>query len=448
MNNSLFLNTKKLIIKMRKESSAMTNKFKLMILLVVIVLSVLPVVGCTAGDPFPGDLYTWNIYPGSTGAYNIGGLTNPYANGYFSNLYIGGLPVGDNVTGTGIAGRLAQWTGVASIGNATNTDAQVAGAVVASHTQNTDIVLTTNGVNALINAGLLAYDLKTDRWLFDDRNTFLGVGVVGASNLVHTALIEGYENTAIGCDAASSITTGYSNTFIGHNAGEGITSGYNNTAVGADAANNVTIANSNAAFGDQALMNNTGGQNTAIGKGAMGGVGAGSYNTAVGLQALNNTTGSQNTAIGVWAGTNNTGDNNVFLGYRAGEDNTDSDKLYIDNTDTTTPLIYGDFSTNEITVNGALDVTGNVSVSKTIIAPGTTGNQTINKTAGRVNIAASGTTITVTNSLVTINSIVVATAATNDTTCVVKNVVATAGSFTINTTSATAETAINWIVVN
>lgn len=82
-------------------------------------------------------------------------------------------------------------------------------------------------------------------------------------------------------------------------------------------------------------------------------------------------------------------------------------------------------------------------------APGTTGNQTINKPAGRVNIAAAGTTVTVTNSLVTAASEVFAMAVTNDSTARVANVVPAAGSFVINlTAAATAETAIEFVVIN
>jgi hypothetical protein len=96
----------------------------------------------------------------------------------------------------------------------------------------------------------------------------------------------------------------------------------------------------------------------------------------------------------------------------------------------------------------AISNKGKMIVPTTITAPGTTGDQTINKLAGRVNIAAAGTTITVTNSLVTVNSIIVATAATNDTTAMVKNVVAAAGSFVINVVGVTAETAINFMVIS
>jgi hypothetical protein len=92
---------------------------------------------------------------------------------------------------------------------------------------------------------------------------------------------------------------------------------------------------------------------------------------------------------------------------------------------------------------------GGLTVQKTITAPATTGNQTIDKTSGRVNIAAAGTTITVTNALVTANSIIMASVASNDTTAQIKNIVPTAGSFTINMVAAvTAETPISFFLVN
>ena len=85
----------------------------------------------------------------------------------------------------------------------------------------------------------------------------------------------------------------------------------------------------------------------------------------------------------------------------------------------------------------------------TITAAATTGDRTINKAAGTVNIAAAGTTVTVTNSLVTANSLVFAVIRTNDGTATIKNVVPAAGSFVINlTAAATAEVSIGFYVVN
>lgn len=80
---------------------------------------------------------------------------------------------------------------------------------------------------------------------------------------------------------------------------------------------------------------------------------------------------------------------------------------------------------------------------------GTVGAVTINKAAGRVNIAALGTSVVVTNSLVTAASHVLAVASTNDATAAVKNVVPAAGSFTINlTVAATAQTSFDFFVIN
>jgi len=94
---------------------------------------------------------------------------------------------------------------------------------------------------------------------------------------------------------------------------------------------------------------------------------------------------------------------------------------------------------------------GNIAtvVTPTITAGGTTGDRTINELAGTVNIAAAGTTVTVTNSLVTANSLVFCTIRTNDATAMVKNVVPAAGSFTINLgAAATGEVSIGFFVVN
>jgi hypothetical protein len=92
---------------------------------------------------------------------------------------------------------------------------------------------------------------------------------------------------------------------------------------------------------------------------------------------------------------------------------------------------------------------GKITFDSTITAGGTTGNQTINKPSGTVNIAAAGTTVTVTNSLVSTSSIVIAVVRTNDSTAYIKNVVPSAGSFVITLgAAATAEVSIGFIVNN
>ena len=63
---------------------------------------------------------------------------------------------------------------------------------------------------------------------------------------------------------------------------------------------------------------------------------------------------------------NITGSSNVFLGYNAGYNETGSNKLYIANTNTNTPLIYGDFSAGTLGIGtsvpgSALSVNGGIS---------------------------------------------------------------------------------------
>lgn len=91
----------------------------------------------------------------------------------------------------------------------------------------------------------------------------------------------------------------------------------------------------------------------------------------------------------------------------------------------------------------------NINVPTTVTAGGVTGNQTIDKVSGTVNFAAAATTLTVTNSLVTANSIVFTVVRTDDATATIKNVVPGAGSFVITlTAAATAETSVGFFVFN
>ena len=79
----------------------------------------------------------------------------------------------------------------------------------------------------------------------------------------------------------------------------------------------------------------------------------------------------------------------------------------------------------------------------------TVGAVTIDKAVGRVNIAAVGTSVVVTNSLVTAASKVFCSVSTNDATAAIKNVVPAAGSFTITlSAAATAQVSVDFLVVN
>lgn len=163
---------------------------------------------------------------------------------------------------------------------------------------------------------------------------------IGARSL--QAYISGSFNTAVGNESLKSLTSGEANTAIGAATLASMTSGADNTAFGNAALTGHLTGNSNTAIGSSALQKNTiGKENTAIGTGAM----------------LENLTGDSSTAIGRSAGRFAMGSRNIFIGYNAGYSATGNDQIYIDNTNTATPLFYGDMAKDSAAVNGNLTVT-------------------------------------------------------------------------------------------
>ena len=105
--------------------------------------------------------------------------------------------------------------------------------------------------------------------------------------------------------------------------------------------NNSDDINQNTFYGSNAGYSNTTGQD----------------NICVGpFAGYSNATGDSNTIIGLSAGNNNTGSGNVFLGYNAGYNETGSNKLILIIAIRPAPLIYGDFSTDKVGINGWLGV--------------------------------------------------------------------------------------------
>jgi hypothetical protein len=96
-----------------------------------------------------------------------------------------------------------------------------------------------------------------------------------------------------------------------------------------------------------------------------------------------------------------------------------------------------------------LDSSGHPFYHATNTAAATVGAQTINKTTGTVNFAASATSLVVTNSLVSATSLVFCVIRTNDATLTAVQAVPGAGTFTIyGNAAATAETSVGFLVVN
>ncbi len=70
-----------------------------------------------------------------------------------------------------------------------------------------------------------------------------------------------------------------------------------------------------------------------------------------------NETGYNNICMGEYTGRDLvSGIGNVFIGHNAGMTQTDSNKLFIDNSSTTSPLIWGDFNLNHVNINGSLGI--------------------------------------------------------------------------------------------
>ncbi|MBU0763477.1 MAG: hypothetical protein KJ607_01440 [Bacteroidetes bacterium] len=187
----------------------------------------------------------------------------------------------------------------------------------------------------------------------------------------------GSSNVFIGFDSGRSNTEGWSNNYIGVNAGYMNTSGTNNIFIGNQAGYSNTTASGNIFMGRDCGYNNitgygnlfmcnfagysnkTGSNNVALGYEALAGDTIGSSNVAVGSSAgYLNQSGQQNTYIGNAAGYGNYGSGNVFLGYQAGYQETGSNKLYIANSADTSPLLYGDFASDNVVINGHFKVTG------------------------------------------------------------------------------------------
>jgi len=266
-------------------------------------------------------------------------------------------------------------------------------------------------------------------------------------------LTTGSYNTILGYNAGISATSGEENIIIGRNSGHNLTSGIHNTLIGNAAGYNHTNQEYNVMIGTSAGANiiasgwagsfntfmgiNSGYQirnskeNVFLGTNSGYWIDNGRGNTIIGIDAGRSrpdpgfeqppwpyrpeveanyntiigdkaayllTTSSNNVIVGNEAGYNITdGDGNVFLGNQAGYNETGTGKLYVTNKIADPPLMYGDFTVNQLGINtktlgktlsvgGDAYVSGNLSAGS-ITAPITgnvTGNLTGNVT-GNVN---------------------------------------------------------------
>lgn len=332
----------------------------------------------TITNAFAGYLYNANTGSGSiTNAYNLYLAPSIISAGSIANQF--GLYIDEMSGATGV--NYSIYTGTAP--------SYFGGSITTAGNLN---LPTTSATAGIININAVRY-----LHAYGTANTYLGessgnFSLTGADNVAvgqHTAaaLTDGKENVAVGTLALNKLTGGDYNVGVGHEALSTVTIGNSNTAIGwqalraqtnssynvalgAGAGYAVTSGGSNVLIGHQpGYYISTGGNNTAIGRQALlAVVGApltGSYNVAVGNYALKNSQGAANTntAVGYESGYSaTTATGNLFLGYNAGYNETGSNKLYIENSNSATPLIGGDFSTDTVTINGALSATGNATL--------------------------------------------------------------------------------------
>jgi len=218
-------------------------------------------------------------------------------------------------------------------------------------------------------------------------NVYIG-HQAGINNIV------GQSNVYIGDRVANYDSIGRYNVYIGKAAGQKTKEGLFNVYIGAQTAEFKHNGNNNVFVGESTgSKSEDGAGNVFIGYGAgynyNGEISANfrnlNYNTVIGYQASYQGLGTNNTIIGYQAGFNQTpftSNKNVFIGYQAGYYESGSDKLYIENSLTSAPLIWGDFSTNELRFNGnvgistapttnKLEVAGNVNITGTYKINGT-----------------------------------------------------------------------------
>ncbi|MDB4539808.1 hypothetical protein N9231_05250 [Saprospiraceae bacterium] len=200
-----------------------------------------------------------------------------------------------------------------------------------------------------------------------------------------TRLELGDDNTVVGTNSGLSLnpvgnSEGLRNTFLGNEAGKITNSGLNNVAVGHKALEDNTTGSQNTAVGMAAMTDNSiGNNNVAIGQGSLSEANLGSNNSALGTLSGQNNPGSYNTFLGSGAGNYSSGDGNILIGYQAGSTASGSNKLFIHNDAVSDPLIYGEFDTRLLKINGALDINGDYTLPT---SPASTGNIPLNAGPG------------------------------------------------------------------
>lgn len=224
---------------------------------------------------------------------------------------------------------------------------------------NLEITTTTSSTVGVITKDSVRF-IHTYKPAGTNDNLFIGK-TSGNFTLAATSNLNG--NVGIGQNVLTNLSSGYFNTILGAYAGNSVTTGYSNVFIGTQASRNNATGLRNVAIGDAALYgsghsNHSSTDNVSIGQSSMYFTSTSARNISIGTEAgYNNSSASDNVFIGYQSGHDITTESgNVFIGYLSGSDATGSNKLYIENSASESPLIYGDFASNYIRINGDLGV--------------------------------------------------------------------------------------------
>ncbi|MGV3695765.1 hypothetical protein [Flavobacterium sp.] len=217
------------------------------------------------------------------------------------------------------------------------------------------------GLNSLATANSVSIGVDAGKFSTGNGyNTYIGKS--SGTGQSTTFKNEGQYNTFIGYGTGSSNLTGSLNVFVGANSGLNSSDGSTNTFVGNGSGQFNTSGTGNAFLGAQAGQSNPGSGNVFIGEST----------------CQENTVGSYNTSLGWYSGFDSSGSKNVFIGSEAGYNSTGDDKLFIENSTSMNPLIWGDFADDQLKFNGTVGIGGN----------STTGFGSYPTTSAGVNVSA------------------------------------------------------------
>jgi hypothetical protein len=236
------------------------------------------------------------------------------------------------------------------------------------------------------------------------------------------------------------------NTFYGYQSGRLVTTGEQNTASGAGTLQAMTTGGYNTALGYDALTLNTSSFNTAVGHSSLYNNSSGNTNTAIGNNSLlTNQSGSGNTGIGFNANMSASNLTNITV-VGANSYATASNSLVLGSINGTNGAI-ADTKVGVGVTNPSerLDVVGNFKLTGKFITP-----SGANAIAGIATLSTGSVTVN-TNKVAT-NSVIFLTRNTPSGTLGELSVpsasIVDGVSFTINSSSATETSTVNWFIIN